>query len=60
MKVKMNKAPAQGRIPYEHIVHAPEEFYKQLVKRYNTILDTEIIDTAFDQTVLSSINKKEL
>lgn len=56
--LKMNKAPGEDRIPYEHIVYASDDFHKQILKRYNTIFDTGIIDNTFIRTVIFPIHKK--
>ncbi|XP_075157502.1 uncharacterized protein LOC142230757 [Haematobia irritans] len=57
-KFKMNKAPGEDRIPYEHIVNATNSFHEHLLKRYNTILSTGNMDNKFNRSVIFPIHKK--
>ncbi|XP_075160593.1 uncharacterized protein LOC142233513 [Haematobia irritans] len=57
-KLKINKAPGEDRISYEHIVNAPENFHLQLLKRYNNILETGDIDSKFAKSIIFPIHKK--
>lgn len=58
LKIKVNKAPGEDRIPYEFFTNATDEFLVELARVYNKIYKESCIDAAFIKTIIFPIHKK--
>jgi hypothetical protein len=57
-KVKLNKAPGEDRIPYEHFINAHDSFLQLLARTYSNMLNDGNVEECFLKTLVFPIHKK--